>query len=244
MCRDVITADVRSLFHRTATSGDVQRHFPSLLRAGRRLRGQRRPGEMSDAFQNDRRAQVRARRGPGRRHTGRLHHHQEADRGLGQGAGGDREEHLIRPGRGGQLRDVSAEGDGADKRGVHKLGEISAGAGGEVQAESGERAEGGAPAQRRLSEHGSAHTGRPEGHAGHFSGAEGQARAPVSDRPQPRHEAEQAEERVHEVLRESSSCYTNQYSTILMFVCFFILRVECDHEAEAGFTNLINHYQG
>lgn len=149
---------------------------------------------MPDAFQDDRRAQVRARRGPGGGDPGRLHHHQEADRGLGPGAGGHREKHLLRPGRRGQLREVSAQGDGSDRRGVHKLGEISAGAGGEIQAEPGERAEGGAPAQRRLSDHDSAHAGRPEGDSGHFPGTEGQTRAPVSDHPQSRYETEQTEE--------------------------------------------------
>lgn len=176
---------------------------------------------MPDALQNDRRAKVRSRRGPGRRHKGRFHHHQEADRRLGQGAGGDREKHLVRPGRRGQLREILAEGDGSDKRGVYKLGEISAGAGGEIQAEPGERAEGGAPAQRRLSEHGRAHAGRPEGDTGHFPGTEGQARAPVPDHSQPRHETEPTEERIHEVLRESSS-YPSSHSTI------FIFMVECE----------------
>jgi len=210
VCRDVIAADVRSVLPRTVTAGDVQRHVSSLLRAGRRLRGQRRPGEVPDALQDDGRAQVRSRRGPVHRDTGRLHHHQAADRGLGPGPGGHREEHLLRPGRGGQLREVPAEGDGADRRGVHELGEVAAGAGGEVQAEPGERPEGGAPAQRRLPEHGGAHAGRPEGHGGHFRGTEGQARAPVADHPQPRHEAEPAEERIHEVLRESSPPRTLQ----------------------------------
>lgn len=144
---------------------------------------------------------MRSGRGPGRGDPGRLHHHQAADRGLGAGPGGHRQEHLLRPGRGGQLRPLPAQGDGADRRGVHELGEVSAGAGGEVQAEPGERAEGGAPAQRRLPHHDRAHAGRAQGDRGHFPGPQGQTRAAVAHHPQPRNQTEPPEERVHEVLR-------------------------------------------
>lgn len=191
---------MRCFLPRAAAPRDVQRHLPSLLRPGWRLRGERRPGEVPDALQDDRRAEVRSGRGPGRGDPGRLHHHQAADRGLGPRAGGSREERLVRPGWGGRLRQVPAARDGADLRGVRQLGEVPAGAGGEVQAEPGGRAAGGPPARGRLPQHGGAHEGRHEGHRGHLAGPEGQARAAVAHRPQPRHETEPAEERVHEVL--------------------------------------------
>lgn len=165
---------------------------------------------MPDAVQNDRQSQMHPGRGPRLSDPGRFHHHQAPHRGRGACARGHREEHLLRPGWRRQLWELSETGDDPDHRGVFQLREVSAGAGGEIQTESGKRAERGAQDQRRLPEHDRAHARRVEGDTGHLAGTEGQARAVVTHHPESRDPVKPPEERLYEGVEDCLSAFSKQ----------------------------------
>ncbi|CAF87519.1 unnamed protein product, partial [Tetraodon nigroviridis] len=85
-----------------------------------------------------------------------------------------------------------------DQRGLFQRGQISVGAGGQVQAEPGDGAERGAAAERLRHETSGRHQGHRQEDRRRLCGTAGQAGAAVPDRPEPRNQAELPEDGVSE----------------------------------------------